>query len=64
VRELADQLHAARDAELAREAARETSVIYLPRWRSPQTRMQQTRPPVRSGSVRPPRPPHAPEPGA
>jgi len=55
---------ARRDAELAREAARETSVVYLPRWRSPQARIQPTRPPLRSGSVRPTQPPRAPEPGA
>jgi hypothetical protein len=55
---------ARRDAELAREAAREMSVIYLPRWRSPQARMQPTRPPARAGSTRPPQRPRWPEPGA
>jgi hypothetical protein len=55
---------ARRDAEIAREAARETSVVYLPRWRSPQARMQPTRPPVRSDNGRPTHRPRGPEPGA
>jgi len=55
---------ARRDAERAREAARETAIVYLPRWRPPRDQVRPVRPPLRSDASRPPQRPRWPDMGS